>query len=1375
MDQRLWETFLRDWNGLSAYQRPLERGLLLQEAARLLKQVRGTLLPLLEGEPNRTLEAAIRQAFQQWEERLQRLKKSSPEALDNQLFILEIQLALLQPLASVADGQPWDEHRHLLSALKALEYRLGPGLSPASYGIARLHRLRLRLIGAQLKAFARAYPAGPVGKPLSEIHALWPQVRHGEQLLLSFLHELLMLHGESPFLHLLEKSQRSPAELSQEVRPAVQQLSELARRLDGQVDRLIQAIRRLPRNQFRRWVGRYYREMGDFAAELASQDDDRFPLLETFASQRAYRHLQRFQAVIANDSERRQLLDFRGLRRLTKRFRADWVERTLSLRLHHRFGPQFEHRLDLGVLAAVLLAILLLGIEVSLSLTEEQLFQILVADTAICVFLLSDFLLRLYFSPDRGDYFRRHWLTDLLPAIPFGAIGHGLQSLILEAETLYALRLVRVLTIFLRKARPLIKLVRIVLFAARGMDRLVRRYRRLLDWNILFFEPQPQEEVGLEEDWHRLHRRLEAVRHTHLAAWDRFHVQQRFHRQLAWLSIRAADAQLQEAPIFHRRPPAIRNRCIPVESLSKRLLRAEGDQLLELLGERFPQHINRLLWLIWLPPLRWLPPFSDLLAARREAGQNDLAFTLAAARRIGARLYRLNQLAHFFADMQGVITPAQLLDRIGAALIESMRRPRNRLLILGSGFMLVSLLVELIHARWLEVAAAWLRQTLGWPILLLGVFALIAVWLGTRLRALAQTNAEFFTRIARAKSLGLLGEIKRDRALFDQQMLLQRVLAPEARIRGLPEEAIRLDQGATENLAGFSRLVRQVFHLKEEDSGLGSLAERVYLLYQDYLHDVPFHDCNTGSLALLLGDPAVHNLRTQFLGPRAAGDQELQQLDPKQAGGFLGPSLWPRFITLAITQYTGQLVEEYNRHALPLWARTAPPRTPEEIERFHRWLDRRQGKPVQGDECQEPPDRAARYATTVFTSLDFLSNDPARSAAIRQQFGEEIAELVALDRRRLIHRIFGVPPHHLREIPRRSLNPYALYQQLLANGRVFWLPFSLLGSLMGLVKWGLRWLWHTFQDLRRPQIRCIPAEETVYSDYRIARRKILRMHKPVLLASIRLRAQVDPEYLGLLLPESEGLQPMDQALHQDLRRIQASPEERKAFQQLREQQQTALEELGELWDALAAPGGFISQRLQTLYPDFPDHRRREALRACSLLYLANCEELRRLFQLPKLLKQCVREAIAQRGQVPQKKSRFEPLWILPQVWRRYRYHRADFQRWWERQGQHFLPKAVDGRKARAWVMRWWLWDAGALAQLVELAVKNDFAPRAAALALLDRHLRNLSVLTEQLVTLRTVQTLGILELEASLHIVRGLGEYPDEAGNPPPRVRIPTL
>ncbi|MGB5614578.1 MAG: hypothetical protein WBM67_18195, partial [Sedimenticolaceae bacterium] len=95
----------------------------------------------------------------------------------------------------------------------------------------------------------------------------------------------------------------------------------------------------------------------------------------------------------------------------------------------------------------------------------------------------------------------------------------------------------------------------------------------------------------------------------------------------------------------------------------ERLLVVDAEALSEQLGTDFPRRIAKLVWVAQLPPLRWLPFFSDVLYARRIAKKDDLVFSEQLVRRVGRRLQWLNEKALFVADMHGVITAPQLIDR----------------------------------------------------------------------------------------------------------------------------------------------------------------------------------------------------------------------------------------------------------------------------------------------------------------------------------------------------------------------------------------------------------------------------------------------------------------------------------------------------------------------------------------------------------------------------------------------------------------------------------------------------------------------------------------------------------------------------------------
>lgn len=1341
----------------------------------------GQLLPVLRADIN-VLPDEIDALLDEREDITQALKHRAavlePSELDRRMHAEEIRATLLEPIFAALAGHHWNRHRELLGQLDTLEYHIRAEADDhADSTLTGIHRLRRDLLDAQLGGFIEVCRSelGDQGQHstdeelLGRINRRWCRLRYGEQTLLALLAELLALYGARPFLSLLGTTAPKARGLTRKTDAAAEELAVLPPLLDALAEQLVADLNRLPAATASDWLHEHLPELKDFATEFLIHNDERFPLLEVYAVNRAHLHVGRLKAAFETGRKRSRSADLKTMRRTERHLKNEWVERTMSIRLANRFGPRFEGRLDVVVLVAVFTAIALLGVELHVSIDDQTRLWLLLADSAICLVLLGEFTTRLLHAPDRMHYFRRHWLTDLVPAIPFAAIGLAVQQLMVQTQSLYLLRLMRAAAVFLRKARPFIKVVRIVLFAARGMDRLVRSYRHLLNWDIVFFEPErPGYVKQALRRWQQLKRANEDLRRTRLAEYRRSHARRTFERTLEWIRFQARAVAPGLEAAGNELFPAGRGgnaRRVRVEELIEQLTFADGEHLVQTLGGEFPRHVARFLWIARLPPFRWLPIFSDLIRARRVAGRDQLLFTEEVAHRLGLRLTRLNGIANFVADMQGVITAPQLLDRLGTAMVASMRRPRNRLLIFGAGFIVVSLLVEVLPFDWLEVAAEWLRKTLGWPILALGVFAVGVVWLGNRLRSIAQTNADFFTRIAEAKSLGLLGEVKRDRAAFDQEMLVCRVLAPEARIHNLSVACDYSSEQATPE--AFGQLIRSAFRVQDENP-IGSVAERVYMLYRDYLRGVPFHSCNTGSADQLLGNPSLYNIRTQFLRLDPRENRRLDALDWRRPVNLFGPSLWPRFITLALTQHTGQLIEEYNRHALPLVMRKCAADDNPQLTRFEGWLARRRGEASLAGGPPSASNGTSWYTTTAFTALDFLSNDPAREQAIRDQFGDEVATMVALDRKRLIHTVFGVAPFHRQALAQRSINPYVLYNGYLAHGRLFILPVTLLREGFKQLFKGADWLRETLLDLNDPSERRLVPD--AYSDAAVAWRKVLRMHKPLLLAGIRLRARYDPEYLGLPLPGEieHGLD--DHTLYDDLDRIHASALERAELAGLADGRREALDEFADLWRELGAP---IARELDRLYPNRSETLRLEALRALVIAYITDYQALRSLYRLPARLKRCIDAATTKRARLPTGTQR-RRRGLLGVFYGRRRAEREAFERWWSRQGKGMLRPGTPPRWARRRILRWWRYDVDGMAELVALAGQCDFDPRSRLLEQIGQLLPNLSGMTEQLVILRTIQTLGILELEVSRHIVHGLGEYEEPGGNTI-SVRIPTL
>jgi len=143
------------------------------------------------------------------------------------------------------------------------------------------------------------------------------------------------------------------------------------------------------------------------------------------------------------------------------------LERHLRSRLSAFLGGrQRVYLLDIAVFSSIILVVALTVMEFLLNLPEQVVTWIVTVDTAICLFLIADFFLRLALSEDRRWYFRRYWI-DLVASIPF-------------YEFLRFGRLVRLVR-FVRFARllRLVRLgraVRIFSYSFRGLSKLARTF-----------------------------------------------------------------------------------------------------------------------------------------------------------------------------------------------------------------------------------------------------------------------------------------------------------------------------------------------------------------------------------------------------------------------------------------------------------------------------------------------------------------------------------------------------------------------------------------------------------------------------------------------------------------------------------------------------------------------------------------------------------------------------------------------------------------------------------------------------------------------------------------------------------------------------------
>jgi hypothetical protein len=118
---------------------------------------------------------------------------------------------------------------------------------------------------------------------------------------------------------------------------------------------------------------------------------------------------------------------------------------------------------------------------------------------------------------------------------------------------------------------------------------------------------------------------------------------------------------------------------------------------------------------------------------------------------------------------------------------------------------------------------------------------------------------------------------------------------------------------------------------------------------------------------------------------------------------------------------------------------------------------------------------------------------------------------------------------------------------------------------------------------------------------------------------------------------------------------------------------------------------------------------------------------------------------------------------------------ATFDAWWRDRGRHQVSADWSEPLAYRWVKRYWRVNRGGLRDAIAWEAECPaWDCHESGLALLEEVARNPTPWSEQLVTLRAVQSLTILDLDSDLDLVRNLGEYED-ADEPPQPVRVPTL
>lgn len=1069
----------------------------------------------------------------------------------------------------------------------------------------------------------------------------------------------------------------------------------------------------------------------------------------------------------------RILPPLRELKQLAYAARIERQEKATTARLERWIGPRLVRWLDSVVLILIVAIALLLIVEVSLDYFLDEGHRAILAwfDLGICAVFLLEFNLKWAAAPEKWLYFRRHFLFDLLPSIPFGFLTYALPNLPGNAWT--AQIGVPRFEFVLRVLRPFIRLGRLVLLGLRLTDRLVRKYSRVLRRNIVLFSiPRADEPLS---------------RARHLATELKAQVDERFGEAVARLDRdgRRAylDAELDEvarrvvalpkasaaglAPVWAAPVPEVR-----FEEVIDHLIEMTPGTLEQEMGAGFAESVDRWVRRLDLPLIRHIPYLRELILHREQHTPAEVAAL--AANMLGLILQRLLSVAYYVADLGGTISAPLFLDRLGGAIVNSTKRPAMRLFYLILTVIGLSLLIRVVpglgHFSKIEQFIDKTSTLIVQSLLVVGVICLILWRFGVWLRKLGSEEAESRERLVEAQFITQTRLFKRMEREDHQAFLEERVIDPELRLR-LSDDLDAPPAGEHDPETARSLL---------QDDEAGFL-RTISLLYEDFLEGAFLHRTDTRASAQLIGNPALINLRSVVPG-RAFSEKVLDRLDLNRdrVPVLGGPLVWFNYITRRIVHETARLQVEYNLNAVPL--DRLPSESAEFRERYRNWLAGRLGigpgevalPPQRPGLAMEVVDQATRrpgappqYETTDFTAIDFINEDEHRDRELRERYGDRVAELVAADRVRNIRSAFRSYPLQLIHPARRTINLFVLYETYAARGKFFALPFRMIWWGIRAFLLAIRQVARVVREVLRPQ--ALGAARESFDSFAIALRKVHRMRKPSFMEALMLRAYFDVEYLGLACPGGVPLAGSEPPIEVDLDFIEASRRDRVWVDRLRHDQEGRLDGVNRALELLGWSGDGLDRELEENYPPLVQ-RKGEVLRALTVALVADHEDVRSLtiaIDGIRRMMDYAADPFHKLNQLPDglppALPRRRPSWFLPPKERR---SVSDL----------FLMQGMGdyNEYQRAQIVRF-------------LRLKHNLADGWLDLVLAQGGLDPIGVLrtrlraviartglwSEQVVILRTVQTLTVLDLHHYCRSVWRLGRYEELERDG--RARMPRL
>lgn len=872
-------------------------------------------------------------------------------------------------------------------------------------------------------------------------------------------------------------------------------------------------------------------------------DEDR-PLLEQAAVLRATAQLLD-RAAQPNGSPR--------LRRRSRRARRAADDFELQARLERLLSPRGVSLLEATSFALLLVVVATLVLQAFVPEDSPLLPWTNAIDaTAGCWFVL-EFALKWSLAPRRLSWFLRNAVTDLLPAIPavlFLLPAPGLGGAAHDALVLRILRVFRVswAARYVQALRPLLRTLRLLLLLVRGMDGTVRRFRPLLDRTFVFLGTARRESVVTES--HRdllfaaLRREQSLFRALPAEAQDEW-----LHQLLAELPARARALPGAWSEPEARNP----SREIAVDAACEFLWALRPHDVERWLSPGDVRAIDRIVRVLRVPPIGWLPILRSFRVRQRldTAEERIVAF----GRRIADWLMGWQDRLQFFADLHGIVTGPQILDRVATAMVKASQRPAVRLLLFGGLFSILSVF-------WEENC---LSKVVGLPLLLLGSVCLVFLVTGWWLKRIAGDASERFRLTSEAHFVSLLGLVKERHQEEDTAFLARRTIgdATPAAAELLRRQLEGARAGVPVDLHGF-------------DERQELLASRVALLYLHFLGGALLHESDVKTTEQLLANLSLDSLRHGHLGYTKKDRKRLKGLRLDEGSVLRGPFLWFRFITESIAVETSKRILEYNRRCVPLPQRQhlSPERERELVEWLRGRCDPRAGRTI---ERLPAPGAATGYATTEFHALHFLTVEAERDAHVAAMFGQDVLDALRADRRNMIRAIFGMRPAQETAGALRTFNAWQLYWGRLSHGRFLLLPLLVPGRALRRIAWVVSRIRQIVREVVAPQLER-KVRDVGVATFSVALRKIHRMKAPGLVEAVRMRIDVDPAYCGAPVAFADPAAQEPVELQRDLDFLRMHERERTTFlaaaarnRELVASLQAALQWLPELGEPGASP------------------------------------------------------------------------------------------------------------------------------------------------------------------------------------------------------------